>query len=145
MDLLMSKVHLAPGGCWDWTGALDRGGYGRTWSWTKVVAAHRLSYELRVGPIPVGLDLDHLCRNRRCVNPDHLEPVTRRENVLRGEGPSGQAARRTHCPTGHALEGDNLLPAKLLKGKRECRKCSNEKQNARAAARRTHPIKENAA
>lgn len=67
------------------------------------MAAHRAMFELVNGPVPDGLDLDHLCRNTLCVNPDHLEPVTRRENVLRGEGRSAQNARRTTCLHGHEL------------------------------------------
>jgi hypothetical protein len=94
--------------CWSWTGALDPYGYGRFNLRRKTVLAHRFSYERFVGAIPVGLELDHLCRNRRCVNPSHLEPVTGHENVLRSESPSALNARKTHCFRGHALSGDNL-------------------------------------
>lgn len=83
--------------------------------------AHRLYYELEKGPIPLGLTLDHLCRVRCCVNPEHLEPVTSVENVMRGENFFAQQARRTHCPKGHPYAGDNLFFSK--KGERKCRLC----------------------
>jgi hypothetical protein len=70
--------------CWEWTAARKNGGYGSFAIGKGNVYAHRFAYEMLVGPIPEGLELDHLCRNRGCVNPDHLEPVTRQVNVLRG-------------------------------------------------------------
>lgn len=73
-----------PGGCWIWTGSVEGKGYGHPTIAGKKHPAHRLAYELLVGPVPEGLHLDHLCRVRRCVNPEHLEPVTSRENSLRG-------------------------------------------------------------
>lgn len=79
--------------------------------------AHRASYEIYKGPIPEGLEIDHLCRNRRCINPDHLEPVTRKENILRGESPTATNKRKTHCPNGHLY--DFIRP----NGERECRSC----------------------
>lgn len=89
-DRVLRRVELE-GDCWAWQGSIAPNGYGKLGgSW-----AHRLSYETFVGPIPEGLDLDHLCRNRGCVNPDHLEPVTRKENLRRGL--RGKRPRRT-CP-----------------------------------------------
>ena len=70
--------------------------------------AHRVAYERKIGPIPPGLELDHLCRNRACVNPAHLEPVTHQENVRRGTGIAAIHAKKTHCPKGHPYSGDNL-------------------------------------
>ncbi len=93
--------------CWTWQGAIDRGGYGRAWDGTRVQQAHRLVYELLVGPIPGGLHLDHLCRVRHCVNPQHLEPVTARENTLRGVAPAADHARQTHCLNGHEFTPEN--------------------------------------
>jgi hypothetical protein len=80
------KVDLAPDGCWLWTGAIDETtGYARLGLGRKSIAGHVIAYRLLVGEVPKGLELDHLCRVRHCVNPRHLEPVTRRENLLRGD------------------------------------------------------------
>lgn len=104
-----AKVERSESGCHEWTGYRDPAtGYGSfarkrddgTWAPT---TAHRASYELYVGPIPAGLVLDHLCRNRGCVNPDHLEAVTQRTNVLRGEHPWAVTARRGTCVRGHSI------------------------------------------
>ena len=117
------KERLAPGyviqenGCWEWIGAKGTGGYGRF----RHAPAHRVMYERLVGPIPAGLQIDHLCRNRDCVNPAHLEPVTQTVNILRGDGWAGLHARKTHCPRGHPLEGANLLI--VTHGWRRCRIC----------------------
>lgn len=86
--------------CWQWSGALT-GGYGRMYVRGVQVFAHRWSYERFVGPIPAGLQVDHLCRNRACTNPTHLEPVTSKENTLRGMSPSAVHARMTKCHQGH--------------------------------------------
>lgn len=102
--------------CWLWKGALYLG-YGRIKvGRSQTFMAHRWSYEHFVGPIPEGKQLDHLCRVRHCVNPAHLEPVTIAENVLRGEGPFAQNARKTHCKHGHPIDGTQ-------KSGRECRTC----------------------
>jgi len=112
--------------CWLWT-ACARGGYGQISAGgrsRKILSAHRVAYEMLVGPIPEGLDLDHLCRVTLCVNPKHLEPVTHRENLLRGESPSAKHARKTECLRGHPLSGANLYTDP--KGRRQCRICRNE-------------------
>lgn len=91
--------------CWLWT-AVIVGGYGKFWL-DRHVGAHRFCYELLVGPVPDGLVLDHLCRVRHCVNPDHLEPVTHRENVSRGVGPTAINSQKTHCKRGHPFTKEN--------------------------------------
>lgn len=109
-------------GCWLWTGNLQSGGYGHAMVGNgRGALAHRHVYELLVGPIPEGLHLDHLCRVRNCVRPDHLEPVTPAVNTLRGEGYSAVNARKTHCPNGHEYDWVRS------DGRRWCRICLRER------------------
>ena len=126
-------------GCHTWTGSRDKNGYGKVGvvGETRMVMrmAHRVRYEREVGPIPEGMQLDHLCRNKACCNPAHLEPVTQRENLLRGNTLIARAAARTHCAKGHPLTGDNLLRSRLRDGRRTCRICRNEWERNRRAAR----------
>lgn len=110
-------------GCWLWTGGTTTAGYGIFLKDGKSTTAHRASYELFVGEIPEGFDVDHLCRVRCCVNPDHLEAVTRKENLIRSPNTfSSIHSKKTHCPRGHPYEGDNLYlnPAN---GDRQCVTC----------------------
>jgi hypothetical protein len=101
--LLAAKIEVDPeSGCWMWLAGL-RGGYGQVRWGGRNWAAHRLVYELLVGPIADGLDIDHLCRTPPCVNPEHTEQVTRRENIRRGTCPAAVNARKTHCAKGHLL------------------------------------------
>jgi hypothetical protein len=124
-DRIESKISPEPmSGCWLWTGYLAGGnGYGGITIENRQCLAHRVVYELLVGPIPEGMELDHLCRNRCCVNPDHLEVVTKKENVLRGIGLSAQNARKTHCKNGHIFDEVNTY---LWNGKRICRECGRK-------------------
>lgn len=116
-----ARVQKDVSGCWLWTGFVDRKGYGVIGvGGRKLSKAHRFSYERFVGPVPDGMQLDHLCRVRNCVNPSHLEPVTNRENVIRGN-----AARpaKTHCKNGHPYKENLYLNPR---GHRECMKCRTE-------------------
>jgi hypothetical protein len=113
MTRFWAKVEKTDG-CWLWTGALDGNGYGQITSGRRGsghLPAHRVAYEFLVGPIPDGMELDHVwergCRSTACVNPAHLEPVTHRENVLRGNSPMAQQARQTHCKHGHEFTAEN--------------------------------------
>jgi hypothetical protein len=124
-DRIREKIAKnAETGCWEWAGARTREGYGVMHHGGRQHGAHRLSWEAANGPIAPGLHIDHLCRNRCCVNPDHLEPVTPRENVLRSPiAPSAINARKTHCDKGHELTPDNLDSYMLKKGHRACKEC----------------------
>ena len=112
--------------CRVWEGRLNRDGYGRIGN----RAAHRVIYEETVGPVPPGMELDHLCRVRACVNPEHLEPVTHKENMARSE-----PAQRTHCPKGHEYTAENtyLQPrtGTLMRSCKECRRATNRRWQER--------------
>jgi hypothetical protein len=130
--------------CIEWTGPIRKDGYGRVYLGQPrgMGLAHRAAYETKVGPIPKGKQLDHVChtlaaqaglcnggptcRHRRCVNPDHLEPVTQAENRRRGLS-GAHERRKTHCPQGHAYVGENLYTDSV--GKRHCRACARDRRN----------------
>ena len=104
-------------GCFEWTAGRSKGGYGMIKIGGRMVYAHRVAYELFVGPIPSGLQIDHTCRNRACVRPDHMEAVTSRENTLRGESFASRNAAKTHCPRGHQYD------KRINRGDRICLRC----------------------
>src|SRR3990167_1889686 len=116
------KVRVRENGCWEWTGSLKDNGYGQ-FNNGRPRRAHRVAYEALIGPIPDGLECDHLCRNRDCTAPAHIELVTRKENVRRGCGMGGELrASSTHCRQGHLLNDNNLYVAP--DGERVCRSCA---------------------
>lgn len=138
MERFWSKVDRRDSDeCWLWTACITKpskygsGGYGLFYmgkdAKPRLATAHRVAYEWLVGPIPAGLQLDHLCRVRHCVNPAHLEPVTARVNLLRGETRAAANAVKTHCPQGHEYDGFNINGARI------CHRC----QAAAAAVARS--------
>lgn len=131
LERFEAKLALSPTGCLVWTAGTTRGGYGKFKVDGQTVVAHRWYYQQVRGPIADDLQLDHLCRNPPCCDPDHLEPVTGRENLLRGETFQAANAAKTHCPHGHPLSGDNLL---VSGNRRSCRICKR-RQSAEWRAR----------
>ena len=126
------------GSCWIWTGYTDPNGYGnfRRWRHNVTRSAHRIAWEWLRGPIPTGLQLDHLCRVRACVNPDHLEPVTPKINQHRGYGEAAKHVRQTHCIHGHAFTPENTRIVIRASGttSRQCRMCERLRRAARKKA-----------
>lgn len=123
-----SKVDKT-GACWLWTAHVHRSGYGAFWDGDRQVWAHRYSYQEAKGAVPDGLVLDHLCRTRACVRPDHLEAVTQKVNCERGLN-----ASKTHCPQGHPYAGGNLYV--YPDGSRRCRTCQQARDNRRKKKQR---------
>lgn len=129
VDRFWAKVVKSADGCWLWTGASTQG-YGDVGIDGKTRKAHRVAWELSGRTLDPSLTLDHLCRNRACVNPDHLEQVTNRENLLRGTSPSAVHARKTHCPWGHEYTPENTtIRANGARRCKACREAANRELN----------------
>jgi hypothetical protein len=132
---IQEKIVVDPGtACWVWCASTRGGGYGSVRHDGRTRPAHRVAYELLVADVPEHLHLDHLCRNRACSNPAHLEVVTEKVNILRGVGPTAQNAAKTHCIHGHEFAGGNL--GVYASGKRYCKACKVETDRRYWARRR---------
>ena len=132
-----ASYQVRDDGCWEWTEGRTGGGYGAFYPGERQIGAHVWSYRAHVGPIPHGAVIDHKCRNRGCVNPGHLEPTGRGDNVLRSPvSNAGRNQRKTECDRGHPLAGDNLVLQVNARNPelppwRQCRTCANERKRAR--------------
>lgn len=124
-ERVFARCVRGPNDCIVYTGALSVGGYGKIRVDGKHKYAHRVVYEELVGPIPEGLQIDHLCRVRACCNHLHLEAVTQRENIMRGVGPTAVNATKTHCAHGHEFSPENTRLDRL--GRRQCLLCNRER------------------
>lgn len=134
-----AKVQIAPSGCWEWTGAKVRDGYG-SFRHTFSTLPHRIAYRFLVGEIPEGYEVDHLCRNTSCCNPAHLEPVTPRVNALRSTNVAAHYAQRTHCKWGHAFTPENTAK---VDGTRHCLTCRSHGRLKQTQDRRARTLSKN--
>jgi hypothetical protein len=122
--------------CWFWTATINNRGYGTFGLNGRMALAHRVAYELWIGPIPDGLEIDHLCGVRHCVNPAHLEAVTHRENLRRGTGFAAVNGAKTHCPHGHEYTPENTYHNPNPNGGRICRTCKRARDTRDRERRR---------
>lgn len=129
-DRLMKYVELTESGCWHFTGGKNKRGYGNFYFDGRGVCAHRAAHLIFIGPIPDGYTVDHLCGNPSCVNPAHLEAVTQRENLMRGNTRNAHRARQTHCKRGHEFTAENTY-REPRRGCRVCRTCHRDYERER--------------
>lgn len=122
--LLFHAVRNRKTGCWDWLGDMNQKGYGRLFYNGKKHSAHRVSFEMFNGPISEDLEIDHVCENRKCVNPAHLQQITHRQNIRNGRLMKSRRIPKTHCPQGHPYQGDNVLWTRG--GYQYCRQCRRD-------------------
>jgi hypothetical protein len=148
LERIEQKIMTEPNsGCWLWIGSVGSHGYAQIGVESGTTIVHRILYEKAYGAIPKGLECDHLCRVRCCVNPDHIELVTRRENIKRGFSPCAKQMLQRHCKRGHPLFGDNLITYKTKYGiARRCKLCrslqpSQSKEAKRFRAQRAYKIR----
>lgn len=134
-DIIKKKDN----GCWDWTASKTKG-YGQLVRNRRHQLAHRAIYELFNPKIPAGNVLHHKCENKSCVNPDHLQPLTQRQNILRGNGASAKNKTKTHCPKGHEYKGDNIYLRPDRPTHRQCKKCLSEKARIYYLKRRDRSV-----
>jgi hypothetical protein len=128
-DRLLDKCSPEPNtGCWLWFGASQPSGYGQLWNGVRPEQAHRVSFRLYRGEIPSGCEIDHKCRKRSCVNPEHLAAITHQKNILAGDTAMAANAKKTHCHQGHELAGRNL---RIVRGTRQCRLCEQLRARTR--------------
>lgn len=120
-NIIKKSMQIPYSGCWIWTGGTINNGYGQSFSEGKKCLAHRLSYTIFEGEIPSGLTIDHLCKNILCVNPNHLQPVSMRENVMRSNSVCSLNSKKTHCSRGHEYSIENTYIYK--NGWRQCKEC----------------------
>jgi len=121
-QLFWKRVQKGDCGCWEWGGKIRKDGYGKITIDYKSYYVHRIAYEEFFGRIPETLVIDHLCKNRKCCNPLHVEVVTLKENVMRGDSGHARNARKTHCKRGHEFNSQNTV---MKRGARQCRECIN--------------------
>jgi len=126
MQRMTNKIKISKTGCWVWQASLNHKGYGQVGYKDTMVRTHRLMYQLLIGVIPKGLQIDHLCRNRACCNPEHLEPVTPLENTKRSPI---HDRNKTHCKWGHGFTPENTMIYKKT-GQRACRICQRRRTKA---------------
>lgn len=135
---ILARVKVSDGGCWECGYAKDTSGYPQVSVASKMLLTHRVVFEAVKGPIAPSLQIDHLCRNRICCNPDHLEAVTSRENTMRGDTIPARNAAATACPHGHPRTPENTFPSDSKPGRQKrCRTCHNIRNRARKQRQRS--------